>query len=340
VSGTLVRADGSTVNGGYLEISALGGASPSGFYRDDTSTNNSGKFSFATVPLGFVKIVGYDESYREFGVTYLQLAAGGGAGITVTFGTGGATDYSLTDDAGTLIKISSDGSLTNGVPAAEPSTNRPYNFTYSSSFTEGSFCCDYIGGLSLGGRQLSLGPLQVPDLFQTRKIFVPQSGGFVRYLEILENTLAVPVTTTLEVSAPLRPTASRTSVAVPPGDTGNTYLLLADTFGGRTPTAPVVGHVFAGTGAVPARAAMSAVPVSGSANSSRYKWSVTVPANGKVILMHFGVLAAPTDTAGAQSRAIALVNLSDPEALAGMTPEEKAAVRNFIISTPPGGGGQ
>jgi hypothetical protein len=48
-------------------------------------------------------------------------------------------------------------------------------------------------------------------------------------------------------------------------------------------------------------------------------------------LMHFAVQRESTDAAGAAAQAQALVNLTDPNALAGMTPVEKAQVVNFRI---------
>ena len=48
-------------------------------------------------------------------------------------------------------------------------------------------------------------------------------------------------------------------------------------------------------------------------------------------MMHFAIQRAPLDTAGAQSQAVALVNLSDPSALAGMSADEKAQVVNFNV---------
>ena len=47
--------------------------------------------------------------------------------------------------------------------------------------------------------------------------------------------------------------------------------------------------------------------------------------------MHFAVQRDPSDAAGAQTQAQALVNLADPNALAGMTPAEKLQVVNFQI---------
>jgi len=193
--------------------------------------------------------------------------------------------------------------------------------------------------LSVSGRQLTFGPQPADMLLQTRKVFVPQSGAFVRYLDVIENPLAVPVKATLEISAYLNQNASRTKVVVPPGTTGNTYVVFDDSLNGRTPTAPALAHVFAGAGNVSTRAVLSYTPREGTSNYTEYRWTVTIPPNGKVALLHFGVLRDPADAAGAASQAISLVNLTDLDALAGLSAEEKAAIKNFIIPAP-GGGGQ
>jgi hypothetical protein len=47
--------------------------------------------------------------------------------------------------------------------------------------------------------------------------------------------------------------------------------------------------------------------------------------------MHFAVQRPPTDLAGTKAQATSLVNLTDPNALTGMSAAEKAAVANFVI---------
>jgi hypothetical protein len=47
--------------------------------------------------------------------------------------------------------------------------------------------------------------------------------------------------------------------------------------------------------------------------------------------MHFGVQRPPSDLAGTKSQAAALVNLTDPNAVSGMSAAQKAAVANFVI---------
>jgi hypothetical protein len=50
-----------------------------------------------------------------------------------------------------------------------------------------------------------------------------------------------------------------------------------------------------------------------------------------VTLMHFEVQRGATDAAGAEAQAQALVDLTDPQALDGMSDIERAQVVNFVI---------
>ena len=62
-----------------------------------------------------------------------------------------------------------------------------------------------------------------------------------------------------------------------------------------------------------------------------YSWHATVPAGGTVIFMHFAVQREPADFTGAANVATGLVNLTDPNALAGLSAAERAAIRNFVV---------
>src|SRR5205823_11840494 len=91
---------------------------------------------------------------------------------------------------------------------------------------------------------------------------------------------------------------------------------------------PAVGFVFAGPNVN--------VPVASTHFVSQdstvsYSWNVPVAAGQTVILMHFGVQRDVTDDSGAVSQAQALVNLTGPNALTGMTAAEESQVVNFIV---------
>lgn len=339
VTGTVVDAAGQPYPFASVEVEAFAGASPSGHFIDWVDVNDDGTFSMGHVPVGRVKLTATTWNGDQGAVLFIDLTPATPP-VTLTLGTGAPLGHTLTADNGFVFGITSTGSLNQGAPASTPSSDWPYSSTYDGTTNRDYFCCSDVAALSLDGRQLMLGPLHQDMLLQTRKVFVPQSGAFVRYLEIIENPLAVPVKATVQMWGYIRQASSRTNVAVAPGETGNTYVVLDDTFGGRTPTAPALAHVVRGAGSVPAKAVFTQTPKSGEDNYTEYQWTVTVPPNGKVAIMHFSVVRLPNDTPGVQSQAVSLVNLTDPEALAGMTAAEKAAVKNFIIPAQPGSGGQ
>ena len=121
-------------------------------------------------------------------------------------------------------------------------------------------------------------------------------------------------------------------VYVAPSSPANTYYAVTDA--NLLCCTPALGYVFAGTNA-PAPPASTRV-VAGEkayvddANISA-KWNLTVPPGQTVSLMHFVIQRDSADAAGAKAQAEALANLTDPNALFGMTDAEKAQVINFQI---------
>ena len=331
VTGTVVDAAGVPIRSVWIELEAFGGGSPSAHFSDWRDANEDGTFTFDRVPVGPIKLTATTWNGTQGAVQFLELTPTTPP-VTLTLGTGAPLEKLLTTDTGFVYGITSSGSLNRGAPQSAATSDWAYSSTYDASTNRDYFCCSDVAALSLAERQLTVGPLYQDMLLQTRKVFVPQSGAFVRYLEIIENPLPIPMKATVQMWGYIRQSSSRTKVAVAPVDTGNTYVVLEDTFGGRTPTAPVIAHVVRGAGAVPAKTAFTSTPTSGADNYTEYQWTVTVPPNGKVALMHFSVLRQPNNTAGAQSQAVSLVELTDPEALAGLTAAEKAAIKNFIIS--------
>jgi hypothetical protein len=186
--------------------------------------------------------------------------------------------------------------------------------------------------LEMDGRQVVYGPVEMSGIVATRKLFVPPAGGFARYLDTVTNPSAVPVTVNVQIEGTL---GGVVHLVVDPATTGNTYAVtLADAttvplLGSNPAIRPALAHVFGGPGGL---VSVSAVHIQQFFGPTFYRWTVTIPAGESVTLMHFAVQREPSDTAGATAQAQALVNLSDPNALAGMTAEEKARVVNFKLS--------
>jgi len=92
---------------------------------------------------------------------------------------------------------------------------------------------------------------------------------------------------------------------------------------------PLLAHVFGGASP---RVPVSALQFTNNNDNIFYRWdSLTIQPGQTVILMHFAVQRDPADLTGTKAQAASLSNLTDPNALTGMTASEKAAVLNFNI---------
>ena len=92
---------------------------------------------------------------------------------------------------------------------------------------------------------------------------------------------------------------------------------------------PLLAHIFAGASSTLAAPTVQFIPTN---DNVSYRWdNVTIPAGQTAILMHFAVQRPPSDLTGTKSQAASLVNLTDPNALVGMSAAEKTAVANFVI---------
>ena len=186
------------------------------------------------------------------------------------------------------------------------------------------FPCLNAATIDTVGRQLVFGPVLIHNLQVARKVYSPAAGGFARYLEEIQNPGSSPVVISLTISGNLG-SDNNTRIVVTPSQTNYTY---AVTDQSGICCDPLLAHVFGGASStlVPT---VQFIPTN---DNVFYRWdNVTVPAGQTVILMHFAVQRPPSDLTGTKSQATGLVNLTDPNALTGMSAAEKAAVANFII---------
>lgn len=216
--------------------------------------------------------------------------------IDVTQGNA-TTDFTLESDIGPY------GFGCNGSSAAGPMSDSP--FSYLSTNTH-DFGCSSPALLEAAGRQLSLGPLYRGGVHVIRKIYVPQDGSFVRWLEIVKN----PTDSTITIPVLLHGNNGFTQLA----DNQNDYVIWQKTDGSA------LADVFGGTGALPL------VVRNVTSSNYSYGWNLTLGPQQTRILVHFAVEAPGVATA--HSKTEALRSLS-PEALEGLTIEEQALVLNF-----------
>jgi hypothetical protein len=159
--------------------------------------------------------------------------------------------------------------------------------------------------------------------YVTRRVWTPPSGQFARYLEVFSNDTAVPVTVhpTLEAHGT---SIDRTETV--PSPTSGGSLVYANNGADRA----VFGLAFAGPDApVKPEIGYNGFDDNIWFNEPRVRASFTIPPFSKASLLHFVVLGAPGDGAAVSARTAALVDLTHPNALAGLTSAELATIVNY-----------
>jgi hypothetical protein len=329
VSGTVFAANGTTPVSNAYVIAVAGPDGPGGVLSRSTLTDGAGRYSFAGLTAGPITVVTLAPvTFLAVGVNRAILNAGASLTLDVTQGTAvPACPQPLQGADGFKYDVSCSGQLSTGGTADGHLTNA-YQGAYYLRINGSTPSSQGAAQLEAGGRQLAYGPIPISGVSATRKVFVPSAGGFARYLDTVTNPTNAPVTLDVQIESRF---GGAVHLVVDPVATGNTYAVtLADASlqALSTIVRPALAHVFGGAGAT--------VPVSGVTfqqllGTSAYRWTVTIPAAGSVTLMHFVVQRDATTPMAADAQAQALANLTDPNALAGMTTEEKALVVNFKI---------
>ena len=323
------------------------------------STDGSGAYQFTGVPLGSFRVTATNLSLGQYGE-----AAGG----VVSDGEQVVVDITMASNIITLPRTLYDAnSLTYDIES-----NGRLRFGYNSVFAgPGSYTSDPYGGSMLtlvaggtdaafagaasaigenGNRELAITQTGIAGLDVTRKVYVPATGYFARYLEILSNPGADPITVDVKVDSSLGfayyqyywgwtrtfPALQRTSsgdalLDVTGGtpdrwavfDDANAVDVFENGNSNITPTA----FVFDGAGgSLRVGSAAYTVPIAG---NMAYQWNaVTVPAGGRVILMHFVLQQATRPAALASAERLAQL---PPEALSGIADDERPLVANFAV---------
>ncbi len=221
--------------------------------------------------------------------------------------------------------------------------------------TETAFSGSTTGIGEEENREVGITQTGIAGLDVTRKIYVPETGYFARYLEILSNPGACARSRSTSSSPAVWATcrvrlvgvhrdraddqatsSGDTTLDVSDAQTADRWLVLDDATvtdifdPTETPRGlPATAFVFDGGSASNRASVATYVTSSSTEGRLTYQWSgVTVPAGGKVILMHFVVQQSSTavGTASAQR----LVQLP-PEALFGVDQSERPLVANFTV---------
>jgi len=245
--------------------------------------------------------------------------------VAATTSGGGTTSSTLTDafDGYNGLCLSLDNSV------AQCDIFNPNFISYNEN---GPATTECRGGVSGVDRQVVF-PVQTNGTLQFfRKVFVPANDSFARWLNIVKNTGAAPVTFNLITSNNL---GSDINTLITGSSNGNNTAEATDTwvasfqnYSGTTSSDPRLGHVLQGPGA--------AVPLAGIsfADGDHHPfWGYTFTLNpGETkILMNF-VTGQPSKAAAA-AKANELVGLP-PNALQCLTTAERNEIANFQAGLP------
>lgn len=331
VTGTILGADGVTPVPNAL-IYVAGDDTYAGTYSGSTQSDAGGHYAFLDVPAGLVTLTVYNsETFDVLGHQQGTLNAGTSFAIDVVLGGVAPCARALDGTDGFRYSALCSADLEQG-GTVDGRLSGAYSDGYALRVNGSIANSSSAAHLEMNGRQVAYPQHGQAGVVSARKLFVPASGGFARYLDTISNPSAVPVTVEVQIESSLRGAVHH---IVEPGVTGNTYAVTlasrSSQGDGEDPgpvIRPALAHVFANANATIPVDAVSFQRLDG---TSYYRWTVTIPAGGSVTLMHFAVQRDPTDIAGAEAQAQALVSLTDPNALAGMTPAEKALVVNFKV---------
>ena len=335
VNGTVLASDGVTpVQNAQLQLANYDNSSFGAYFIPDVSVTSDyfGRFQYPNVQVGNVRVRAATSS--QFGFTDGVLTNQSSASLNIVLGNPVTFPLNLLGSDGFVYGFYGLENAQFGGTASGQLSN-PYGsggyslrFNVAGRLISAPFDTQqHYYRTELNGQQTVLAPgFHEIGMAASRKVFVPPTGGFVRFLDTITNTTTVTLTLPIRVESFFYSGFGGTELHVntPPSATGNTYALTDSTIC----CYPALGHVFAGSN--PPVPVTTTKFVTGD-NEIYYEWNLTIQPGQSISLMHFAIQRDTTDLAGAQTQAQGLAALTDPNAVFGMTTAEKAQVVNFRI---------
>jgi hypothetical protein len=188
--------------------------------------------------------------------------------------------------------------------------------------------------LEEGGREVIYPEATLAGLEVSRKVYVPSTGvGFARFLSILRNAGAAPVTTTYTFGGNLGSDSDTFIFATSSGDAAVTlddrWAVSNDSDGDPAEERfdPVVGTIWDGLAPGAAQTATTTTFVNGG-DDTLFEYDVTIPPGSTFVFLHV-VVQRLTDSEGISASTELSAGLSD--VFAGMSAQELAALRNWAL---------
>jgi hypothetical protein len=320
LTGQFFKADGATPYASYnVYVESYAAAGAEGDFYNGVTTDANGRFTMTGVPAGLV----YAELYDSGGGIRTPVTVVAGQTTSVQATAGAAVYRPSFASGGAVFSANYAGRLLSGTL---PSLGNPFNYSYTLDVNGASYSPNAaLVRVVSPGTQIEAGPAEGwQPLIVQRELASPGNKRWVRMIDIVRNPTAVPLPASVWVNS----NVADLNVMTAPAATGNRYAITGPSAGVNR---PLLGHVFAGAGSPRVRAGTELVP-SGSGFS--YVWATVIPPGGTVEFMHYSIVWDPSDLAGLQAQAQALVDLTDADALFGLSDEQKARILNFNL---PGG---
>lgn len=351
VTGRVLQPDGTGAANLWVSLRSLH-PTLGGYFN--ASTDSTGAFVIAHVPVGSFTVSSADAVHQWQGATTGQILQ---AGQTVTADIQLASNavnlpYPLYDANGAYFYLQSNGraavGLNNVYTGSTPEQEGAFLLDVYANGTPHRFTGSNLGMSSANGREIAIQQNDLAGLEVTRKIYVPQDGYFARYVELFHNPTNAPVTVDVRVLSHARNLYSYGPPRVVTTSNGDNELSVVNVANPdrwavvddsldadpltNNQTIPALGFAFDGAGAA-LRANAAAFTLSSPANAEyaqiSYNWqNITIPAGGTTALLHFGV--QQLSRAAAQAALERLTQLP-PEALMGLGAPEITAIRNFNV---------
>ncbi|MBN2761061.1 MAG: hypothetical protein JXQ79_11205 [Rhodobacteraceae bacterium] len=225
----------------------------------------------------------------------------------------------LSDGAGFLWDIQSDGSISNGTSDAFDGGFRLANLRrLSTALTESEE----------DGREIAIGPFTqsgVPDIRVERKVYVPNNDTFARFFDSITNTGDTEVTYRFQIQTNLGSDGSTNVVGTSSDDlafTTDDIWIVTDDWPGSY-SDPAVAHVFGnGSGISPAAVQLSR-------DDLIYRFDLTLAPGETQSILHFGVQRYPRDVTVDIAEQLAALGRG---ALDGLSSAEVDQIVNFDTS--------
>jgi hypothetical protein len=224
----------------------------------------------------------------------------------------------LRDRLGYKWDIQKDGSILDGTDDA-----------FDGGFRLDGFPTQNIAATEDAGRELVIGPARTGTILYTRKIFVSEKSGFIRYLEFVQNDNILPVNVDLLIYSNLGSDIGNSLIQTSSGDS---LLELIDNWVIADDIAdagdPAVVEVFSDDAYHPRPSQVSASVGVGNVS---FAYRLVLPAQSRAIVMHFGAQRRNLGEAAVIASSLSALKGG---ALEGMSPEERSLVVNFGIGLP------